>query len=64
VKAPSTAEGLKLDNLDVTKRFKVFLIARIRGDQVSFNPDLEETVQTGDVWIVAGADKDIRSLQR
>jgi uncharacterized protein with PhoU and TrkA domain len=55
---------MKLDDLDVTKRFKVFLIARIRGEQVSFNPDLDEVVQGGDVWIVAGADKDIRSMQR
>lgn len=64
VKAPYTAEGVKLDDLDITKRFKVFLIARIRGDQVSFNPDLDEVVQGGDAWIVAGADKDIRALQR
>jgi trk system potassium uptake protein TrkA len=64
VKAPGSAEGTKVGDLDTTKKYKVFLLARMRGDQVSFNPDLDEAVEAGDIWIVAGNDKDIRALQR
>jgi trk system potassium uptake protein TrkA len=64
VRAPAAAEGTRIGDLDPTRRFKVFLLARLRGDQVSFNPDLEETVEPGDIWIVAGNDRDIRALQR
>lgn len=64
VRAPGSAEGVKVGNLDPTRRYKVFLLARLRGDQVSFNPDLDEVVEPGDIWIVAGDDKDIRALQR
>jgi trk system potassium uptake protein TrkA len=64
VRAPISAEGKRMAELDFLKRYKVFLVARVRGDQASFNPDLDEVVQPGDVWIVAGDDKDIRSLQR
>lgn len=64
VRAPASAEGHKIGELDVLKKFKVFLLARIRGEKASFNPDLEEVVQPGDAWIVAGDDKDIRQLQR
>lgn len=64
VRAPVSAEGHKIGDLDVLKKFKVFLLARIRGEKASFNPDLDEVVQPGDAWIVAGDDKDIRQLQR
>ncbi|MCA9854182.1 MAG: TrkA family potassium uptake protein, partial [Dehalococcoidia bacterium] len=64
VKAPGSAEGIKVEDLDTTRRYKVFLLARMRGEQVSFNPDLDEVVESGDIWIVAGNDKDIRALQR
>lgn len=64
VRAPLSAEGQKIGNLDVLKKYKVFLLARIRDEEASFNPDLDETVQPGDVWIVAGDDKNIRAIQR
>ena len=64
VKSPGSAEGIKVGDLDTAKKYKVFLLARLRGDQVSFNPDLDEAVESGDIWIVAGNDKDIRALQR
>ncbi len=64
VKAPGSAEGLKVGDLDTTKKYRVFLLARMRADHVSFNPDLDEKVEGGDIWIVAGQDKDIRALQR
>lgn len=64
VKAPVSAHGHTLEDLDIGRRYKVFLVARIRNDQVSFNPPLDEMVQPGDVWIVAGKDADIRELQR
>ena len=31
---------------------------------MTFNPDLEETVQQGDFWIVAGRDDHLRDLQQ
>lgn len=63
VRAPHTADGSKIDDLDITNEYKVFLLARIRGDSVSFNPDLDEVVRSGDIWIIAGHDPDIRRLQ-
>lgn len=64
VRAPVSAHGHTLEELDVGKRYKVFLVARVRGEKVSFNPALDEVVQPGDSWIVAGRDADIRELQR
>ncbi len=64
VRAPLSAEGRKIGDLDILKKYKVFLLARIRGEHASFNPDLDEVVQSGDVWIVAGDDKDIRTIQQ
>lgn len=64
VRAPVSAHGHTLEDLDIGKRYKVFLVARVRGDKVSFNPALDEVVQPGDAWIVAGRDADIRELQR
>lgn len=64
VRAPLGAEGQRIGDVDVLKKYKLFLIARIRDDRASFNPDLDETIQSGDIWIVAGEDKAIRSLQR
>ena len=63
VRAPHTADGVKIDDLDIVNQYKVFLLARIRGDSVSFNPDLDEVVRGGDIWIIAGHDPDIRHLQ-
>lgn len=64
VKAPISAMGQKIGDLDMLKKYKVFLLARIREEQASFNPDLEEMVESGDVWIVAGDDRNIRQLQQ
>ena len=63
VQAPHTADGTKIDDLDITNQYNVFLLARIRGESVSFNPDLDEIVRLGDSWIIAGQDSDIRHLQ-
>jgi trk system potassium uptake protein len=64
VRAPLSAEGRRIGDLEILKKYKVFLLARIRGEQASFNPDLDEIVSPGDVWIIAGDDKDIRALQQ
>jgi trk system potassium uptake protein TrkA len=64
VRAPFSAEGREIGDLDFMKSYKLFLIGRIRDDSVSFNPDLHEIVQSGDVWIVAGTDADLRKLNR
>ncbi len=64
VKAPFSAHGERIEDLDVTRKYKVFLLARLREENVSFNPDLDEVVQTGDVWIVAGHDAELRALQK
>lgn len=62
VRAPVSAVGRRIDDLDILKKYRVILVARIRGDQASFNPNLEEVVEQGDVWIVAGEDRAIRAL--
>jgi trk system potassium uptake protein TrkA len=64
VKAPGSVHGMKIGDIDVQGRFKVFLLARVRESSVSFNPDLSDVVRPADVWIVAGRDADLATLQR
>lgn len=64
VAPPATAHGSEIGRLDIEKRFKVVLLARLRDDGVSFYPDVTETVMARDIWIVAGHDADIAALQR
>jgi len=64
VKAPFSAHGQRIEDLDVTRKYGIFLLARLRGENVSFNPELDEVVQAGDVWIVAGHDAMLRALQK
>ena len=64
VRAPRSAAGSAIGDLDIADRYDVFLLARLRADSVSFNPPLDEIVQSGDFWIVAGRDDHLRELQR
>lgn len=64
VRAPYSATGKTIGDLDIDGRYDVFLLARLREDSVSFNPALDETVQQGDTWIVAGRDDKLRALQQ
>jgi len=64
VRAPYSATGHAIGDLDIAGRYNVFLLARLRDTSVTFNPDLEETVQQGDFWIVAGRDDHLRDLQQ
>ena len=64
VRAPYSATGHAIGELDISDRYNVFLVARLREDSVTFNPDLDETVQQGDFWIVAGRDDHLRDLQQ
>ncbi len=64
VRAPYSATGQAIGDLDIDDRYDVFLLARLREDSVSFNPALDETVQQGDIWIVAGRDDKLRALQQ
>ena len=64
VRAPYSATGQAIGDLDIDDRYDVFLLARLREDSVSFNPALDETVQQGDTWIVAGRDDKLRALQQ
>ena len=64
VRAPYSATGHAIGELDIAERYKVFLLARLRESSVTFNPDLDETVQSGDFWIVAGRDDHLRDLQQ
>lgn len=63
IAAPRSAIGHRLDKLAIVKKNEVFLVARIRGDSVSFNPDFNERVVSGDRWVVAGRDEDLRDLE-
>ena len=64
VRAPYSATGQAIGDIDIAARYNVFLLARLREDSVTFNPNLEETVQAGDFWIVAGGDNRLRELQQ
>jgi trk system potassium uptake protein TrkA len=63
MKAPIGAQGRPLEDFEPLGRFRVFLVARIRNEQVTTNPDLRDRVQSGDEWIVAGNDADLRRLR-
>lgn len=62
IQAPDEAVGRSIGNLDLLGRFEVFLLARIRGDSVSFNPPMDEVVETGDRWLLAGRDDALRRI--
>jgi trk system potassium uptake protein TrkA len=64
VKAPASVHGMKIGDIDVQGRFKVFLLARVRDSSISFNPELNDIVRPIDTWIVAGKDADLAALQR
>ncbi|MCA9830691.1 MAG: TrkA family potassium uptake protein [Dehalococcoidia bacterium] len=64
VRAPASVHGIKIGDIDMQGRFKVFLLARVREASVSFNPDLGDVVKPGDTWIVSGRDADLAALQR
>ena len=64
VRAPYLATGQPIGDLDIAGRYNVFLLARVREDSVSFNPALDEVVDAGDFWIVAGRDDHLRDLQQ
>ena len=64
VKAPVTAHGIRIEDIDVQDRYKVFFVARVREGSITFNPDLKDVVQPDDLWIVAGRDADISQLQQ
>lgn len=64
VPAPQSARGHAIGDLDVAGRYDVFLLARLRGNSVSFNPPFAELVDDNDIWIVAGRDDRLRELQR
>lgn len=63
IKAPVAAQGRSLSDFDLIGGFKLFLIARIRENKVTMNPDLSDRVISGDTWIVAGNDKDMQKLR-
>lgn len=63
IDAPENLLGHPISHIDLLERFKVFLLARIRGDSVSFNPNLDEKVEVGDQWLIAGRDDDLRRLE-
>jgi trk system potassium uptake protein len=64
IKPPGAVHGMKIGDVDFQKRYKVFLLARIRENSVSFNPDLSDVIRPADTWIVAGHDSDLSALQR
>ncbi|HJP40702.1 MAG TPA: TrkA family potassium uptake protein [Dehalococcoidia bacterium] len=64
VKAPTGAHNIRIGDIDVQDRFKVFFVARVRDGSITFNPELNDVVQSNDLWIVAGRDEDIAHLQR
>lgn len=63
VVAPVSARGRTLDSLNLLDKHHVFLLGRVRDDKVSFNPAVDETIEAGDVWVVAGRDQDLRKLE-
>ena len=64
VTAPLSSIGSKIGDIDINKRYDVFLIGRLRDEEVTFNPPFEEIVEQGDLWIVSGKDKYLRDLQQ
>jgi len=64
VTAPLSSIGSKIGDIDIGKRYDVFLIGRLRDEEITFNPPFEEIVEQGDLWIVSGKDQYLRDLQQ
>ncbi len=64
VRAPYSATGHSIGEIDVSSRYKVFLLGRLRDNSITFNPNLDEIVKADDFWIVAGSDEQLRELQQ
>lgn len=64
VTAPLSSIGSKIGDIDTGKRYDVFLIGRLRDEEITFNPPFEEIVEQGDLWIVSGKDQYLRDLQQ
>lgn len=63
IKAPAAAHGRALAQFDLLGAHQLILVGRLRDRQVTLNPNPDEHVQRGDVWIVAGNDRDLQKLQ-
>jgi len=63
IRVPDRLVGRPLSALDLLDKYRVFLLARIRGDSVSFNPNVDELVQPGDEWLIAGRDEQLRRME-
>ena len=62
IDVPQAVVGRTIGSLNLLDDHKVFLLARIRGDSVSFNPNLDEVILKSDDWLIAGRDEHLRKL--
>jgi trk system potassium uptake protein TrkA len=64
IRAPIAAQGKRLGDVrGLQEGNRVVLLARLRGDNVTFNPSLDERVEAGDSWLVAGLDEALRRIE-
>ncbi len=63
IPVPDRLVGRPISHIDLLEKYRVFLLARIRGDSVSFNPNLDELIERNDQWLIAGRDEHLRRLE-
>jgi trk system potassium uptake protein TrkA len=60
VVAPESDVNKSIGSLDAFTKHNVLLLAMVRGESVTFRPDREVVVESGDVWLIAGEDEQMR----
>lgn len=62
--ASEKMDGNTIIDLDIRARFGINIVAIKRGRDISVSPQASETIKTGDILIVIGADADINRFQK
>jgi trk system potassium uptake protein len=62
--APEEFTGIPLQELDLRHRYGVNILAIRHGDKFNINPSPKDSMQTGDIIVIMGANRDLDRLPR
>jgi trk system potassium uptake protein TrkA len=63
IRLPSSFVGKTLDELELSERHKLTLIAVVRGNEVLLHPRRDLRLAAGNILVVAGRDSDLEALR-
>ncbi|MCC7364314.1 MAG: TrkA family potassium uptake protein [Dehalococcoidia bacterium] len=64
LEAPPEAIGKTVGSLPALRRNNVVLLALVRDNTVTFRPDGDTVVESGDMWLLAGEDEELQRASR